>query len=78
MLLKAPPLPIIPAHLHGQLILMILAVYVGDLAHAQRAVEPLRTLGPGLVDLTGPMPYHAIFDFTREPTVSSHHVEVTG
>jgi hypothetical protein len=26
-----------------------------------------------VVDLTGPMPYPAIFDFTRDPTVSSHH-----
>ncbi|HEY1293066.1 MAG TPA: FAD-binding oxidoreductase [Chloroflexota bacterium] len=74
LLLKAPPLPIIPEELHGRLILMILAVYLGDLEEGRNALEPLRTLGPGLVDLTGPMPYHAIFDFTRDPTVSSHHV----
>ena len=41
-------------------------MYVGDLEDGQRALEPLRTLGPAVVDLTGPMPYHAIFDFTRE------------
>jgi hypothetical protein len=74
LLVKAPPLPIIPAELHGRLILMILAVHVGDLEEGQRALQPLRSLGPGLVDLTGPMPYHAIFDFTRDATVSSHHI----
>jgi FAD/FMN-containing dehydrogenase len=76
-LVTAPPLPIIPQELHGQPILLILAVHVGDLEEGQRAMEPLRTLGPGLVDLTGPMPYHAIFDFTREETVSMHSVSRT-
>jgi hypothetical protein len=74
LLLKAPPLPIIPEERHGQLILMILAVYVGDLDEGREALEPLRKLGPGLVDLTGQMPYQAIFDFTRGPTVSGHHI----
>jgi FAD/FMN-containing dehydrogenase len=73
LVIKAPPLPFIPAELHGTVILMIRAVYVGDLAAGQRALEPLRALAPGAVDLTGPMPYPAIFDLTRDPTVSSHH-----
>ena len=45
-LVTAPRLPIIPEELHGQPILLILAVYVGDLEDGQRALEPLRTLGP--------------------------------
>jgi len=69
----APPEPFIPTELHGKPILFILAVYVGDLDEGQRALEPLRTLGPGLIDLTAPMPYPAIYDFTREVTVSGHH-----
>jgi FAD/FMN-containing dehydrogenase len=73
LLLKAPPLPIIPAELHGKLILLILAVFVGDHAEADAAYQPLRALGPGLVDMTGPMPYHDIFELTRDATVSSHH-----
>ncbi len=73
LLLKAPPMPTVPEALHGKMMLMILAVHVGDIEEGQRALEPLRHLGPGLVDLTGPMPYHGIFDFTREATVSSHH-----
>jgi FAD/FMN-containing dehydrogenase len=72
-LMKAPPLPFIPADLHGTLILMILAVHVGDLKDGRRALAPLAALGPGTVDLTAPMPYPAIFDLTRDPTVSSHH-----
>jgi FAD/FMN-containing dehydrogenase len=71
--LRAPPLPFIPVELHGQTILMILAVFVGDLAEGERALAPLRQLGPGVVDATGPMPYPAIFDLTRDATVSTHH-----
>jgi FAD/FMN-containing dehydrogenase len=78
LVLKAPPLPFIPADLHGKLILLILAVYVGDQAQGQAALEPLRQLGPGGVDLTGPMPYPAIFDMTRDATVSSHHYGRSG
>jgi FAD/FMN-containing dehydrogenase len=73
MVMRAPPLPFIPAELHGQVVLMILLVYVGDLAEGQAALEPLRTLSPSPVDLAGPMPYPAIFDLTRGPTHSSHH-----
>jgi FAD/FMN-containing dehydrogenase len=73
LLLKAPPLPIIPAELHGKLILLILCVFVGEQAEAEAAYQPLRRLGPGLVDMIGPMPYHAIFELTRGATVSSHH-----
>jgi FAD/FMN-containing dehydrogenase len=72
-LMKAPPLPFIPAALHGTPIMLILAVYVGDLADGRRAMAPLAALGPGTVDLTAPMPYPAIFDLTKDPTVSSHH-----
>jgi FAD/FMN-containing dehydrogenase len=72
-LMKAPPLPFIPTALHGTLILLILAVYVGNLEEGRRAMAPLAALGPGTVDLTQPMPYPAIFDLTRDPTVSSHH-----
>ena len=72
-LLKAPPLPFIPAPLHGTMILLILAVYVGDLDDGRRAIAPLAALSPDTVDLTAPMPYPAIFDLTRGPTVSSHH-----
>ena len=31
------------------------------------------SIAPGTVDVTGPMPYPAIFDFTRDPTVSGYH-----
>jgi FAD/FMN-containing dehydrogenase len=72
LLLKAPPLPYIPAELRGTLVLLILAVYVGDLEDGRRALAPLAAL-PGAVDRTAPMPYPAIFDLTRGPTVSAHH-----
>ena len=72
-LLNAPPLPFVPSHLVGTPVLLVLAVFVGDLEAGRAALDPLRRLGPETVDVTGPMPYPAIFDFTRDPTVSSHH-----
>jgi len=72
-LLKAPPLPFIPAHLHGTSILLVLAVYVGAPEDGRAALRPLLSIAPGTVDVTGPMPYPGIFDFTRDPTVSSYH-----
>jgi FAD/FMN-containing dehydrogenase len=71
--LRAPPLPFIPTELHGEVILLMLMVYVGDLEEGHRAVQPLRDLAPDVVDLVGPMPYPGIFDLTRGPTASSHH-----
>jgi FAD/FMN-containing dehydrogenase len=72
-LIKAPPLPFIPAALHGSIVLLILAVFVGDLEDGRKALDPLRTLAPGTVDVTGAMPYPNIFDFTRDATVSTYH-----
>src|SRR5207237_6369792 len=62
MLLKAPPLPFVPAEEVGQLVAVVAVCYVGDAEAGQRAVAPLRALGPTIADLTGPMPYPRQFD----------------
>ena len=59
--MKAPPLPIIPAQMHGQLIVMAMLVYAGEVEAGQRAVAPFRALVVPLADMTGPKPYPAIF-----------------
>ena len=46
---------------------------MGVPADGRRAIAPIGALHPEAVDLTGPMPYPAIFDLTRGPTVSAHH-----
>jgi FAD/FMN-containing dehydrogenase len=71
----APPAPFMPADKVGSLVLMILACYVGDTADGERAVAPLRELATPIVDLLGPMPYDALYQFTREGTLRGmqHH-----
>ncbi len=60
LILHAPPLPFIPAELHGALICGIGACYSGSLEDGEKAVRTLHSFGPPLVDLIGPMPYTAI------------------
>jgi FAD/FMN-containing dehydrogenase len=60
----APPLPFIPAERVGELTLMVLGVYAGDLEAGQAAWAPIRALGEPIADLVGPMPYPAIYQFT--------------
>ena len=59
--MPAPPLPFIPAEQHGQLIILGLMVYAGDVEDGQRAVAPFRSLGPPLADLVKPMAYPEIY-----------------
>ncbi len=59
MMTAAPEGDPIPPELQGQQVLMIVPVHCGDLEDAERAVKPLRALGP-VADLVQPMPYTAI------------------
>lgn len=56
---QAPPLPFLPAPWHGREILVIAAVYAGDLAEGQRVLAPLRAFGSPIADVIGPTPYAA-------------------
>jgi FAD/FMN-containing dehydrogenase len=60
----APPAPFIPAERVGELALMVLGVFDGDLEAGQEAWAPIRALAEPIVDLVGPMPYPAIYQFT--------------
>jgi FAD/FMN-containing dehydrogenase len=60
-ILPAPPLPFLPASQHGQLVIMALMVYAGQVEAGQRAVAPFRALATPLADLVRPMPYPEIY-----------------
>jgi FAD/FMN-containing dehydrogenase len=64
MIMPAPPAPFIPADRVGELSLMILGVFDGDLEAGQAAWAPIRALAEPIVDLVGPMPYPAIYGLT--------------
>lgn len=65
-LMFAPPAPFIPQEYIGQPVLMVLAVYNGDLEEGAKAVQPLRDIGGLIADVCGPIPYPAIYEFTAE------------
>ncbi|MGH2353748.1 MAG: FAD-binding oxidoreductase [Chloroflexota bacterium] len=71
--MQAPAGPFIPAEKHGSLVFAILVCYAGDLDAGQRAVAPLRALGTPIAEALGPMPYPALFDLTKEGSISRPH-----
>lgn len=56
ILRKAPPLPFLPADVHGKEILVFAVCYVGDERDGNRALEPLRALGEPIADVIGMQP----------------------
>lgn len=56
--LSAPPAPFVPPEAVGAPMVAIAGCYAGGIEEGQRAIEPVRALGP-IVDLMGPMPYAA-------------------
>ena len=54
---QAPPLPVLPAAVHGTKVLVIAVCYAGDLAAGERALRPLRAIGTPHADVVGPTSY---------------------
>jgi FAD/FMN-containing dehydrogenase len=53
----APPVPVIPEHLHWRPVLIIGSCYAGPTDEAESVLRPLRAFGAPLLDLVGPKPY---------------------
>ncbi|MDR7384686.1 FAD-binding oxidoreductase [Promicromonospora iranensis] len=62
----APPVPMIPAELHGTPIIMALLCHSGTTAQADEALAPLRALGP-VFDGVQELPYPAMFEGAGGP-----------
>jgi FAD/FMN-containing dehydrogenase len=56
----APPLPFLPAEVHGKPIVMVGACYAGPPEEGLEVVRPLKELGSPIVDLLEPKPYLAL------------------
>ena len=65
-LMAAPPAPLIPEAIHGQLVLAIMFVFDGDEAAGQAAIEPFRQVATPLAEMVGPMPYPGIYELLKE------------
>ena len=59
--MAAPPMPFIPAASHGQLVVMILMCYAGDVEAGTRAVAPFRSVATPIVDMVRPIKYPELF-----------------
>jgi FAD/FMN-containing dehydrogenase len=58
---KAPPLPFIPAGLHGTPVVIAVMVYAGSAAAGQRAIAPIRALADPLADTIRPIRYPEMY-----------------
>jgi FAD/FMN-containing dehydrogenase len=53
----APPLAVIPEHLHWRPVVMVGTCYAGPIADGEQQLRPLRSFRTPLLDLVGPKPY---------------------
>ena len=53
----APPLPAIPAELHGRPIVALVATYAGSVEDGQEAFRPLAAIAPPAANTVAPKPY---------------------
>ena len=67
---KAPPLPTIPAELHGRQVVIVAVCYAGPVEDGEKLVQPLREFGSPLLDLCAPKPFETLqsmFDLSFPP-----------
>jgi FAD/FMN-containing dehydrogenase len=57
----APPMPFLPAEAHGQLIIMAMLAYAGEVDEGERAIAPFRSLAEPIADMVRPMPYPEMY-----------------
>jgi FAD/FMN-containing dehydrogenase len=57
VLRKAPPLPFLPADVHGKEVTVLAVFYSGQIAEGQKLIDPLRRFGNMVGEHVGPMPY---------------------
>jgi FAD/FMN-containing dehydrogenase len=60
-IMPAPPMPFLPAEIHGQLVVMAMMVYTGPIEAGERAVAPFRRLATPIADTLRPMHYPEMY-----------------
>jgi len=69
ILRKAPPLPFLPANVHGKEVVVLAVFYAGDNTEAQKLIEPMRSFGDAHGEHIGAQPY-AQWQQTFDPLVT--------
>jgi hypothetical protein len=82
--MPAPPMPFLPAAVHGRLVILAFMAFAGDDEAARHAIAPFRSLAMPLADMVKPCPYVSMYppeDPSHRPTAVSrtmfvHSVDV--
>jgi FAD/FMN-containing dehydrogenase len=64
-IMVAPPVPELPEQAHGELIVMALLCWAGEVEAGERVVARFRGLATPYADMVRPMPYPEIYQFTE-------------
>jgi len=59
--MPAPPMPFLPADVHGKPIIMAMMVYAGNPADGERVIVPFRALATPYADMLHPMHYPEMY-----------------
>ena len=59
VLRKAPPLPFLPADVHGKEVVVLAVFYTGDATYGEAHIDALRAFGPRVGEHVGLVPYAA-------------------
>lgn len=59
--MPAPPMPFLPADIHGKLIVFAMLVYAGDIQSGECALAKFRSIAMPLADMLKPMTYPEIY-----------------
>jgi FAD/FMN-containing dehydrogenase len=65
--MKAPPLPFVPAEHHGKPVVMASMVFAGDPEAGEQAIAPLRGLAAPLADMVRPLRYPEMYAGPEAP-----------
>jgi len=59
--MSAPPMPFLPAEVHGRLVIMAFIAFAGDDQAAERGIAPFRALATPIADMVKPGPYVSMY-----------------
>jgi FAD/FMN-containing dehydrogenase len=60
-IMPAPSMPFLPKQVHGQLVILGMIAFAGEVSAAERAIAPFRALATPLADTVKPMPYAQMY-----------------
>ena len=79
--MPAPPMPFLPAEVHGRLVILAFMAFAGGDEAASRAIAPFRALATPIADMVKPGPYVAMYppeDPNYRPTAVGRTMFVDG